>query len=49
MKARCMDSGLGRKEGLRVSGMRNRAYLNPEEPTFLGFPIMISLYKSLKR
>ena len=27
-----------------------RAYLNPEEPTFLGFLIMISLYiKSLKR
>ena len=24
-------------------------YLNPEEPTFLGFLIMISLYKSLKR
>ena len=24
-------------------------YLDPEEPTFLGFPIMISLYKSLKR
>ena len=23
-------------------------YLNPEEPTFLGFLIMISLYKSLK-
>ena len=26
-----------------------RVYLNPEEPTFLGFVIMISLYKSLKR
>ena len=24
-------------------------YLNPEEPTFLGFLILISLYKSLKR
>ena len=24
-------------------------YLNPEEPTFLGFLIMISLYKSLNR
>ena len=23
--------------------------LEPREPTFLGFPIMISLYKSLKR
>ena len=23
-------------------------YLNPEEPTILGFPIMISLYKSSK-
>ena len=26
-----------------------RIYLNPEEPTFLGFLIIISLYKSLKR
>ena len=26
-----------------------KPYLNPEEPTFLGFLIMISLYKSLKR
>ena len=26
-----------------------KPYLNPEEPTFLGFPIMISLYKSVKR
>ena len=26
-----------------------RAYLNPEDPTFLGFLIMISLYKFLKR
>ena len=24
-------------------------YLNPEEPTFLGFFTMVSLYKSLKR
>ena len=29
--------------------LRFRVYLNPEEPTFLGFLIMISLYKSLKR
>ena len=27
---------------------RLRAYLNPEEPTFLGFLILISLYQSLK-
>ena len=26
-----------------------RVYLSPEEPTFLGFLLMISLYKSLKR
>ena len=26
-----------------------QAYLDPKEPTFLGFPIMISLYKCLKR
>ena len=26
-----------------------RVYLNPEEPTFLGLLIMISLYESLKR
>ena len=25
-----------------------RVYLDPEEPTFLGLLIMISLYKSLK-
>ena len=31
---------------LRV--LRSRIYLNPEEPTFLGFLIMISLYKSIK-
>ena len=26
-----------------------KAYLNPEQPTFLGFLIMISAYKSLKK
>ena len=26
-----------------------KSYLNPEEPTFLGFLIMIYLYKSLQR
>ena len=26
-----------------------RVYLDPKEPPFLGFLIMISLYKSLKR
>ena len=26
-----------------------KSYLNPEEPAFLGFLTMISLYKSLKR
>ena len=30
-------------------GLGFRVYLNPEEPTFLGFLIMISLNKSLKR
>ena len=31
----------------RIMGLNN--YLNPEEPTFLGLLIMISLYESLKR
>ena len=35
----------GNSQGLK--GLR--VYLNPEEPTFLGFLIMIALYKSLKR
>ena len=26
-----------------------KPYLDPKEPTFLGFRIMISVYKSLKR
>ena len=35
--------------GILFQGLRFRVYLNPEEPTFLGFLIMISLYTSLKR
>ena len=31
----------------RLGGFR--AYLDPIRPSFLGFPIMISLYKSIKR
>ena len=31
------------------SGVQGLPYLDPKEPTFLGFPILISLYKSLKR
>ena len=32
-----------------ILGDLGNPYLNPEEPTFLGLLIMISLYKSLKR
>ena len=40
----------GNAVGLTVRiGSRCSLFLNPEEPTFLGFLIMISLYKSLKR
>ena len=35
--------------GFGLQGLGSGLYLNPEEPTFLGFLIMISLYKSSKR
>ena len=40
-----------RRAGTVIAGStsRFRVYLHPEEPTFLGLLIMISLYKSLKR
>ena len=44
---RAIYGGLGSGHPPAVVGYR--AYLDPKEPTFLGFLIMNSLYKSLKR
>ena len=53
-KSRPSGRGNSRRVGSRRRASETvrlgfKAYLNPEEPTFLGFLIMISLYKSLKR
>ena len=52
-KGPCIELGTKKAshclQGLDGVTLSSRVYLNPEEPTFLGFLIMISLYRSLKR
>ena len=48
-RLRVKDSGFRFKFCLWVKGVFLKVYLNPEEPTFSGFFIMIYIYKPLKR
>ena len=35
--------------GCRAERLWDRVYLDPKEPTFLGFLTVVSIYKSLKK